>query len=84
MFPTRGTEQYFATRDFMYYPLQMKLTGPVCWWIRRNRQANVEGAFHGYAADVPFAGDTINGYVLRSELYKECGGGELKVAHHGR
>ena len=73
-----SSEQYFATRDGMYYLINIGGEGPVAWWLRRSRSATPE--FQGYAADVKFTGEHLNGFVLRSGLYEDLGGGDLKVA----
>ena len=78
MLRTGAAEQYFATRDGMYYLISIGSQGPSAWWLRRNRSAGV--VFEGYAADVIFAGEHLNGFVLRSGLYEDLGGGDLKVA----
>ena len=74
-----SSEQYFATRDGMYYLITIGGDGPVAWWLRRARSCSSSG-FQGYAADVKFAGEHLNGFVLRSGLYEDLGGGDLKVA----
>ena len=73
------SEQYFATLDGMYYLISMGADGPAAWWLRRARSCSA-GGFQGYAADVRFAGEHLNGFVLRSGIYEDLGGGDLKVA----
>ena len=73
------SEQYFATRDGMYYLITIGAQGPSAWWLRRNRSWS-RSSTQGYAADVTFAGEHLNGFVLRSGLYEDLGGDELKVA----
>ena len=74
-------EQYFATRDGMYYLITIGAQGPSAWWCRRTRSwSRSSTEFQGYAADVKFAGEHLNGFVLRSGLYEDLGGDELKVA----
>ena len=79
MLRASSSEQYFATRDGMYYLITIGGDGPVAWWLRRARSCSSSG-FQGYAADVKFAGEHLNGFVLRSGLYEDLGGGDLKVA----
>ena len=74
-----ASEQYFATRDGMYYLITIGAQGPSAWWCRRTRSRSSR-EFQGYAADVKFAGEHLNGFVLSSGLYEDLGGGELKVA----
>ena len=75
------TEQYYATRDGMFYLITVGSQGPCAWWCRRSRHRSAfNSEFAGYAADVRFAGEHLNGFVLRSGLYEDLGGGELKVA----
>ena len=78
------TEQYYATRDGMFYLLTVGTQGPRAWWLRRHRHIARDAEWAGYAADVIFAGEHLNGFVLRSGLYEDVGGGELKVAGHLR
>ena len=76
------TEQYYATRDGMFYLINVGSRGPCAWWLRRSRQRSAfnNADWTGYAADVIFAGEHLNGFVLHSGLYEDVGGGQLKVA----
>ena len=64
-----ASEQYFATRDGMYYVITIGAEGPSAWWCRRTHGSHTSREFQGYAADVTFAGEHLNGFVLRSGLY---------------
>ena len=74
-------EQYFATGDRMYYLIQNSSNGPTVYWLRRNRSSST-GPFEGYAADIKFQGECLNGFVLRSGLYERLGDNDLKAAIH--
>ena len=57
-----------------------------CKWVRRSRAALSSSSVNEsefvpmYAADVEFAGDSINGYVIHEGIYMNLGGDMHKAS----